>query len=65
MNRRIVSTKADVRVLSFAPAAELPRIPRGRRLRRQLKDYQGDAAWLACTLLLLGWMTLVALTLWH
>ncbi len=45
--------------------AELPRFSRSRRLRRQVRDHSSDAIWSLLMLLMLGWMALVALTLWH
>jgi hypothetical protein len=45
--------------------AELPRPARARRLRRHLHGYGKEVIWSLLTVVLVVWMLLIALTLWH
>lgn len=55
----------EVGVWTLSSEDDFPSIPRGRRLRRQIASYRSDFVWSLLTFLLLVWMGLVALTLWH
>lgn len=46
-------------------AREFPRPPRTRRIRRHLHGYGSEVVWSLLTLILIVWMALIALTLWH
>lgn len=50
---------------TLALAPELPRPPRARALRQVVRDYGSEVIWSFLALLLIAWMGLVALTLWH
>ena len=58
-------SNVDVGVWPIGSQDEFPRVPRARRLRRQLLGYRSDIVWSLLTFLCLAWMTLIALTLWH